>query len=157
MYTRFSKNIEDKNWDHLKYLQRLTMALVLIIMLVYVWILITSFNGIFEIEIAQQTLRTLTLSLIIGIITGLLIAFLELAKYYFNKEWDLHVVLPNFLFFHLLLTFIVMVTSYFVNEDTTWNAGLVYGFVLGGLIAMVAYAGEIKIEHSEDESKGLAE
>lgn len=146
----FNTRIEGKNWDHLKYLQRLTMTLVLIILLIYLWILISTTQGFFDTEFVQITLKNVTYFLIIGVISGIIVGFLELIRNYIKKNWDLHQVVPVFLMMHLFAALVFMIVTYIIEMDPIKSSSLILGFILGGLISIVAYAGEIEREHKDE-------
>ena len=146
----FNTRIEGKNLDHLKYLQRLTMTLVLIILLIYLWILISTTQVFFDTEFVQITLKNVTYFLIIGVISGIIVGFLELIRNYLKKNWDLHQVVPVFLMMHLFASLVFIIVTYVIEMDPIKSSSLILGFILGGLISIVAYAGEIEREHKNE-------
>ena len=148
---RFSSKIEEQEWDHLRYLQLITLVLVLFVLLMYLWLLLMarSFTDTYLPEFLRVSVRDLSLGLLIGIISGIVAAFMELIKKYVSKEWDLHVVVPYFLKVHLLLSLILLLVSFLTDLPAFIEQGFIIGFNIGGLIGIVAYAGEVKREHTE--------
>ncbi|MHA2101193.1 MAG: hypothetical protein ACW99A_21210, partial [Candidatus Kariarchaeaceae archaeon] len=89
-----------------------------------------------------------------GGIIGLIIAFFELLPKYIRKQWDLHIVVPYFLMLHLSLSIFVNIAQFMVSRyDNLFKIGFGIGFVIGGLIAIIAYIGEVKIEHTKKEEQ----
>lgn len=109
-----------------------------------------SVNGYFAMEFTIQVLRELTIAIISGIAGGILVGFLLLVRYYFTKQWDLHIVVPNYLLYQSILASLLVIVIKFLSLGIFQKTGIGIGFILGGLIAIVAYAGEIKIEHSKE-------
>ncbi|MCE7733628.1 MAG: hypothetical protein GPJ54_02040, partial [Candidatus Heimdallarchaeota archaeon] len=82
-------------------------------------------------------------------ISGIIIGFLELLRNYIKKNWDLHQVVPLFLMMHLSAALLLMIVTYIIEIDPIKSSSLILGFILGGLIAIIAYAGEIEREHKD--------
>ncbi|MCY3410315.1 MAG: hypothetical protein INQ03_01650 [Candidatus Heimdallarchaeota archaeon] len=154
-FQSLNNRIEKKNWDHLDFLKRMTVVLLLIIFMFYAWILIGSINGLFEQEFVQLALKDISLSLFIGIAAGIIIGFIELIWYYIHKNWDLHVVVPNYLMMHLITTMVGVVILYMLSPAQLMASSGSIGFILGGMIAIIAYAGEIKREHSSPDEDSI--
>ena len=69
---------------------------------------------------------------------------------YIRKDWDLHEVVPYFFFVHLSLSIGVNIGQFFISGyDDLIKIGFGLGFVLGGLLGIIAYIGEIKLEHTK--------
>lgn len=148
---RINKKIEEQEWDHLRYLQLITLVLVLFVLFLYLWLLLLarSFDDEYYTEFLRTSVRDLSLGLLAGIISGIIVAFFELIGKYRSKEWDLHIVVPYFLKLHLSLALLILVLILFLDFSGFLEQGALIGFNIGGLIGIVAYAGEVKKEHSD--------
>lgn len=148
--SRFSKKIERQNWDHVPFLRNLMVVLVLVLLIFYVWILSLANSGLIEQEQFNRLLRQMLYGQIIGLLIGIIISFLCLLPYYLRKEWDLHIVVPNGLFFHMVISVIIFFVFTIFNffEVMVESSGLL-GYLIGGLIPILAYSGEVKKERQE--------
>lgn len=155
--SQISQKIEDQQWDHVRFLRNLLLILGIVILFFYTWILILNLNEVIDPNYFVNTLRDMIRGHLIGIIAGLVGGFLILMPYYYRKQWDLHIVVPNSLFIHLLAAAVIFLfnslTSIF---SPLFESAILMGYLVGGLIAILAYAGEVKKEHqnrSVDENK----
>lgn len=128
------------------------MIMILNIFFFFAWIFILSYNGLVSQEYLETSITSISKGILWGGITGIIVAFFVLLPKYIKKEWDLHIVVPYFLMIHLTLSIIYIVGSMvFLDRETLYKYGLGFGFVIGGLIGIIAYMGEVHIEHKEKE------
>lgn len=151
---KFNNYITRQNWDHLKFIQMLTLAVIFNILFFFLWIFLIAYNGLVPQNYLEDSIYQISRGILWGGIVGLIVAFLELLPKYIRKEWDLHEVVPYFLFFHLTLAIIVNIGQFYISRyDGLVKIGFGLGFVLGGLIGIIAYIGEVKIEHTKKDEE----
>ncbi len=141
--SKYNKIIESRNWDHLKFLQSLLITLLVFLLILYLWILVLISKDTLPITVSfiSDFSKYLAFSIIGGIIYG----FIILLPMYIKKIWDLHKITPIYLIFLLIATIIIV----FLQFTIIMQSGIIIGGVIGGLITIIAYAGEIKKEHME--------
>ncbi len=128
------------------------MVMVLNIFFFFAWIFILSYNGLVSQEYLESSISSISRGILWGGITGVILAFFILLPKYIKKEWDLHIVVPYFLTIHLILSILFIVGSMILlDRETLFKYGLGFGFVIGGLIGIIAYMGEVHIEHKKKE------
>lgn len=149
----FNSFISSKNWDHMKFLQILLFTILFIILLFFTWILILTYNGIVQQDFLKSSLKETGYGILFGIITGIVISVIYLLNYYLKKQWDLHVIVPNFLRIFMIEIIILYILSFifFKNLNLLTKNSFIIGFVVGGLISIIAYAAEVKKEHTSDD------
>ena len=139
----------------------LTFAVIFNILFFFLWIFLIAYNGLVPQNYLEDSIYQISKGILWGGIAGLVIAFFELLPKYIRKKWDLHEVVPYFLFLHLTFSIIVNIGQFFVSRyEELLKVGFGLGFVLGGLIGIIAYIGEVKIEHTkkdEDENPELVD
>ena len=129
------------------------MVMVLNILFFFSWIFILAYNGLVPDEYLEESVTSISRGILWGSITGVLAAFFILLPKYIKKEWDLHVVVPYFLTIHLVLSIIYIIGSLFIlDKEVLFKYGLGFGFVIGGLIGIIAYMGEVHIEHKDKDN-----
>ncbi|MHA2248887.1 MAG: hypothetical protein ACXAD7_00930 [Candidatus Kariarchaeaceae archaeon] len=146
----FDKWISSKQWDYQRFLQLITLTLVINLLIFFIWILSLSYSGLIEEEVFRETLKELGIGLLLGTIAGLIIGFLEVINKYLRKEWDLHRVVPYFLVLHLISLVCVILILYFTSIPAIQKNGIGIGYAIGGLMVILAYTGEVKKEHTEE-------
>ena len=150
---RFDKYIESKNWDHLKFLQQLTFALVIIVFMLYSWLFYLSYMELADPELIQLIIVDMGFGLLYGGIAALVVSFLFLLPKYIKKEWDLHIIVPYALIRHLIILFVIIIVLIFLPWTIYIKNGIGIGYNIGGFLAIIAYAGEVKREHSRKMNK----
>ena len=124
------------------------------ILFFFSWIFILSYNGLVSQEYLETSVTSISRGILWGGITGIVVAFLILLPKYIKKEWDLHIVVPYFLTIHLALSVIYIIGGLVIlNQELLYKYGLGFGFVMGGLIGIIAYMGEVHIEHRKKEDE----
>ncbi|MHA2275445.1 MAG: hypothetical protein ACXAC2_06750 [Candidatus Kariarchaeaceae archaeon] len=132
----------------------LTLAIIANIAFFFAWIFILAYNNLVPQDYLEDSVYKIGEGMIWGGIIGLIIAFFELLPKYIRKQWDLHIVVPYFLMLHLSLSIFVNIAQFMVSRyDNLFKIGFGIGFVIGGLIAIIAYIGEVKIEHTKKEEQ----
>jgi hypothetical protein len=132
----------------------LTLAIIANIVFFFAWIFILAYNDLVSQDYLENSIYEISKGILWGGIIGILIAFIELLPKYIKKEWDLHEVVPYFFIFHLSLSIIVNIAQFFVSRyEELFKIGFGIGFVLGGMIAIIAYIGEVKLEHTNKEKE----
>jgi len=152
IWTRFSKNVSSKNWDHLRFLQLMTLALLLNLLMVIALMLVFTQNNTFSEEYGANSLRDILSGTISGLIVGITLQFFILLRPYIQKNWDLHEVVPYSLFFSAFLGALIILGFTFTEKFSQLREiGISIGFFLGTLLTTIAYVGEVKKEHPQDE------
>ncbi len=146
----FDKWVSKHNWDYLKFLQIITLTIIVNVLLFIVWMMLLVNSGFIDFEVFQDSMILIGKALLFGAILGLLIGFFELLPKYLQKQWDLHIVTPYFLVFHLISLFIVTIILIALDRSTLQINGVIIGYVLGGLLAIIAYMGEVRREHQDE-------
>ncbi|MHA2031663.1 MAG: hypothetical protein ACW99Q_19975, partial [Candidatus Kariarchaeaceae archaeon] len=91
---KFNKYITSQNWDHLRFIQMLTLAIIANIAFFFAWIFILAYNNLVPQDYLEDSVYKIGEGMIWGGIIGLIIAFFELLPKYIRKQWDLHIVVP---------------------------------------------------------------
>ncbi|MFV2015319.1 MAG: hypothetical protein ACC656_07825 [Candidatus Heimdallarchaeota archaeon] len=137
------------------------MVIIVNILFFFLWIFLLAYNDLVPQSYLEDSIYKISRGILWGGIAGLIIAFFELLPKYIRKDWDLHEVVPYFLFVHLSLSIAVNIGQFFISRyDGLLKIGFGLGFVLGGLIGIIAYIGEVKLEHTqkvEDDNPKLIE
>lgn len=92
----------------------------------------------------------------IGVAIGIIIGFCQLLPFYVRKEWDLHVVIPKSLLVHLFTIVISLVILLLFEKNLIKIISINIGISLGGLLAIIAYMGEVEKEHKVDQKEDIA-
>ncbi|MDH5402465.1 MAG: hypothetical protein OEY49_08240 [Candidatus Heimdallarchaeota archaeon] len=153
----YSNWIQQKGIDHVTFLKNISLALSLIILIFYSWSFYLVYAGIISQEFFIVTISKLSYFMFIGLINGLAINFILEFPHYFGKEWDLHHVIPLFLIEHLTLSVFIFILFIYNKVDPIQSNSFTIGFLLGGLLTILAYAGEVKREHQVDDDPILLE
>lgn len=150
IFQKFNTYITRQSWDHLKFIQMLTLVIIGNILFLFLWIYLLAYNNLVPQNYLEDSIYQISKGILWGGIAGLIIAFFELLPRYIRKDWDLHEVVPYFFFIHLSLSIGVNIAQFFVSGyDDLAKIGFGLGFVLGGLLGIIAYIGEIKLEHTK--------
>ncbi|MHA2090182.1 MAG: hypothetical protein ACW98K_04920 [Candidatus Kariarchaeaceae archaeon] len=150
-----NRNVNKQEWNYLKFFQLITAALVLNLLLFFVWILSLSYSNLIEKEFLDVTLRELGYSTLVGCVTGLILGFSVLFPGYIKKQWDLHQVVPTYLYIQVLLLVIVVIVSLILPWNAMEKNGFIIGYAIGALIVITAYVGEVEKEHSGNENQNI--
>jgi len=152
IFQKFNNYITRQSWDHLKFIQMLTLVIIGNILFFFLWIFLLAYNNLVPQNYLEDSIFQISKGILWGGIAGLIVAFFELLPKYIRKDWDLHEVVPYFFLVHLSLSILVNIGQFFVSGyGDLLKIGFGLGFVLGGLLGIIAYIGEIKIEHSKKE------
>lgn len=150
MMEAYDQWITKKNWDHLKFLRYLLLITSLVFLLFVAWILILTINDILSPEFLRESLLDLGKGFLLGGVLGLVLGFLLLLRWYLSQEWDLHKVVPQFLFYLLIISVGSLGLSLIINSPPILETGFIIGEIMGGMLAIVAYAGEVEKEHKDN-------
>ena len=147
----FNKWIERKNLDHLRYLQSLLLMILILMLMMYLWLLAMLLGKNFDPLIIQNTIKDMLWGNGVGAIIGIGIGLVILLPKYIQAEWDLHVIVPYFLYSFLIALVVIQILSFviFPNVGTIRKIATSIGIIIGGFISIIAYAGEIKREHQD--------
>lgn len=152
MFQKFSDYIQSKNIAHDRFLIIMTLLMIFGVLLEIFMLFLWYMNGIISQVYFQSILLDSTRGMALGILAGLVASGIILLFYYRKEEWDLHIVIPNYLLVFLislvllmLIVAIGMIDFYF----TIFFPALLYGYGIGGLLSGIAYASEVKKEHPE--------
>lgn len=144
--------IDLQEWEFDAFLIRITLLMLLGIVFYSFLIFYLALSGLLAQVFLEAYLRELGIALSIGLLIGVLLAFVLLLPKYIKKEWDLHNVVPAFLLQWtiavVVYSLIAAVLSYSGKISLTSFLTSGYGFGLGGFFAVLAYVAEIKKEHS---------
>lgn len=152
IWSNFSWKIEKRNWDHISFLQLLTFVLILNLLIAIAMFYLFGTTANFDDAYVQNSIYEILYGTVTGLIAGLIIQFCILLYPYLKKNWDLHFVIPYSLFFNVLITVFLQVFFNFTNQITKIREiGIIIGFLIGGLLATIAYAGEVKEEHTPED------
>ncbi len=125
--------------------------------MLYSWLFYLSYAELADPELIQLIIVDMGFGLLYGGIAALVISFLILLPKYINKEWDLHIIVPYALIRHLIVLFILIITLIFLPWTVYLKNGIGIGYNIGGFLAIMAYAGEVKKEHSDKLDKKPSE
>lgn len=150
-FSKFSQKIEKQDWDHVKFIRTLLLIMGISVLFFYLWVLILNLNEIITPVFFVTSINLMLKGHVLGIIGGIIVGFFILLPYYYQKQWDLHNVIPNVLFFHLIIAIIVLLMNLLIIKlSQLFETAFLVGYLIGGMIAILAYAGEVKKEHQVD-------
>jgi hypothetical protein len=121
--------------------------------MLYSWLFYLSYVQLADPELIQLIIVEMGFGLLYGGIAALILSFLILLPKYIKKEWDLHIIVPYALIRHLIILFIIIITLIFLPWTIYFKNGIGIGYNIGGFVAIIAYAGEVKREHSGEMAK----
>jgi hypothetical protein len=132
------------------FLRNLLLVLVAALFMMYLLLLSFLLNGVVAQDVFTELLQLLLRGQLIGLIIGVIINFGALLPMYRKKEWDLHIVVPQALFYIVIEGIILVIVLFFVQSPALFETALISGFLIGSLVPVLAYSGEVRKEHSPD-------
>lgn len=123
-----------------------------VILLLHFGIVLFSYLLVYSIQSSSRNdllrlFQSMTLSLFLGILYGLVAGFLLLLRSYRKKFWDIHQIAPPYLIRFAFVTIVTTLVSLILFPNGYQSPFFNLGMIFGGIFAIAAYDTEIRKEH----------